>query len=467
MIRVIRCLAIVLMASMPTPAAAQPTVLGTWDGAIHIMGQDLGIHVTFTTDNQVLKATIDIPVQGAMGLPLTNVKAEGESVHFELPAGPGLAVFDGTLKGDAISGSFTQGLAKGTFDLTRHKGAPPPPPAPEPPPPYNQEEVKIANGPITLAGTLTLPPSPGRHPAVVLITGSGAQNRDEELLGFKVFRVIADHLTRQGIAVLRCDDRGVGGSTGAVSDSTTEEFATDALAEVAFLKSRPDIDAGHIGLVGHSEGAIVASIAAPRSRDVAFIVLVSGSTITGEKILLLQGQRILKAQGASQEVLDKQADTQRRIFEVVRTNQGWDELEKQLKTDVVAQMAQLPDEQRKVMQQAADTQIQTQLKQVRARWFRFFLDFDPAPVLAQVRCPVLALFGELDLQVPVDVNKPVMEQAFAKGKNRDVTIKVLPKANHLYQVAKTGAPAEYASLQKEFVPELLPLLTTWIQQHVF
>lgn len=446
----------------PPPATQSAVAQGPWEGAIRVMGQELPIAVTFTAAD---KGTIDI--QGATGLELSNVKIAGDTVHFELPAGAGLCVFDGAIKGDAISGSFTQGPAKGTFDLKPRKATPPPPP--EPPPPYKLEEVKITNGAVTLAGTLTLPPTAGRHPAVVLITGSGAENRDEEVFGFKVFRLLADQLTRQGIAVLRCDDRGVGGSSGSTPQSTSEDFATDVLADIAYLKTRSDIDARHIGLIGHSEGGLIAPIVAARSRDVAFIVLMSGSALTGEKVMLAQGERLVKIRGLGPDAVAKQAETQHRMFDGARNNVPWDEVAKAFKADADAQIAKLPEAQRKSAEEVAAQQmavIAAQYKGLLTPWFRFFLSFDPATVLEKVRCPVLAFFGDLDFQVPVDVNRPALEQALAKAGNRDVTIKVLPNANHLYQEATTGDVSEYTKLKKEFVPELVPTMAEWILRRV-
>lgn len=331
-------------------------------------------------------------------------------------------------------------------------------------PPYKQEDVTLKNGDITLAGTLTLPSEAGRHPAVVLITGSGAENRDEEVFGFKVFHAIADHLTRNGIAVLRCDDRGVGGSSGSTSESTSPEFATDVLAQVAFLKSREEVDPKRIGVLGHSEGGIIGPIAANLSPDIAFVIMMSGPALTGENIMIMQGQRILKAMRAPQAVLDRQLQIQRRIFDVVRKNAGWDELAQELMADVKQKLAGVPEASRAELEQTAARQIEGQLKGVRSAWFRHFLDYDPLPALQKLQCPVLALFGELDLQVPVAENKAAMEKAFAASGNRRALIRVLPKANHLYQAAETGDPGEYTTLKKEFVPELLPLVTAWIRQ---
>jgi pimeloyl-ACP methyl ester carboxylesterase len=430
------------------------------------MGMRLGMRVDFKTGASGLTATIDIPEQRATGLSLKNVRFDAPKVHFELPAGPGLAVFDGELKNEEISGTFTQGPATGTFSLKRGTSTPEKP-VPEEPVPYKQEEISFSNGQVSLAGTLTLPPQGGSHSAVVMITGSGPQNRDEELFGFKPFRVIADHLTRNGIAVLRYDDRGVGGSTGSTAQSTTEDFAADVLAAVQLLKSRPDIDAKHIGLCGHSEGGIVAPIAAARSSDIAFIILMSGSAVTGERILLAQGEAIARAEGAKEEDLRKQADHQKRIFKAVREGRGWDELRTDMRREGLAQIDKLPAAQRDTISDPGayiDKVVDGQLKMPQSPWFKYFLDFDPASVLEKVRCPVLAVYGELDLQVPATMNQTALVAALSKSGNKDYTVKVFSKANHLYQEAVTGSPKEYPGLKKEFVPGFLDLLTHWIQE---
>jgi len=443
----------------------QQSLEGHWEGAISIQGIQLEIRVDFKADQEGLKGTIDVPQQGGKGLALKNVRFEDPKVHFELPAGPTLAMFDGELKKDEVSGSFAQGPATGTFSLKRGAMPKAAPPAEEPVP-YKQEAVGFTNGTVTLAGTLTLPASEGPFPAVVLITGSGAQNRDEEILGFKLFRLIADYLTRNGIAVLRYDDRGVGGSTGSTSESTTDDFAGDVLAAVQLLKVRPDIDAKHIGLCGHSEGGIVAPIAASRSKDVAFIVLMSTMSVTGERIMLAQGEAIGRANGASAEDLKKEAEFQKRIFKAVRGGGGWEELRADMRRDVLAQVKEMPAEQRKTIPDLdayADQAVDAAIKMPQSPWFKYFLDLDPAPYLEKVHCPVLALFGELDTQVPAAENKQAIVAALEKGGNHDYTVQILPKANHLYIAAVTGSPKEYTSLKKEFVPGFLDLITRWIR----
>ena len=454
--------ALLLALGCALPAGAQSSVAGRWEGAISVMGQDLAIVVVFTDVGAAMTGSIDIIQQGARGIPLRNVRATAGRVHFELPAGPGLAVFEGTVAGDVMSGSFTQGAANGTFELKRGAAL-----KPEPPPPYRQEEVTIQNGAIVLAGTLTAPATPGAHPAVVLITGSGPQNRDGEVLGVRPFRMIADHLTRAGIAVLRCDDRGVGGSTGSLPKSTTADFAEDALAQVRYLETRQDIDKAHIGLLGHSEGGLVAPMAAATSKSVAFIVLMSGPALTGEKIMLAQAELLAAAERLPEEQVRASADLQRMMFAAVRSGIGWEAVTEAGEKLALSAIARLPDEQRKMIgdpQAVARQQIAAQVSSVRSPWFKFFLDYDPAPTLAKVQVPVLALFGGKDLQVPAEPNRRAMEEVFAKSGLKDYRLVVMPGANHLYQEANTGSVSEYAKLKKEFLPGFLDLLTTWISE---
>jgi uncharacterized protein len=446
-------------------AGTQDSPAGRWDGAISIMGNKLGMVLQLVPDGSGFKAFLDIPQQGSAGLPLTAVRVDGLKVHFELPAGPGLAVFDGERQGDVIKGTFAQAGITGTFEVVR--GAAALPAAPAAPPPYKEEEVSIQTPAVKLGGTLTLPQGAGPHPAVVLITGSGAENRDEEVFGFKVFRVLADHLTRNGIAVLRCDDRGVGASSGSVAQSTSSDFADDALAQVAYLRTRPDIDKAHVGLLGHSEGGLIAPIAASRTTDVAFIVLVSGPGLPGAEILLAQSETVGRAAGMTDEQIRNNQAIQRQMFAAARTGTGWDEVAASMKTFLKATLDALPEAQRQSIKDPEaliQKQVDAQLASVRSPWMKFFLEFDPAAALVKVRCPVLATFGGRDVQVPTAPNRAAMEKAFATSKFTHYRIEAFPTANHLYQDAVTGSVAEYTTLKKEFVPGFLDLLTTWIRQ---
>ena len=447
----------------------QQSIDGAWNGSLTIGPQTLRITVRFTTSETGLRATIDIPQQGATGVQLQNVSYDDSRVYMELPAGPGLAVFDGRQVGDSIGGAFTQAGLGGTFFLKRSSQAAAMPKEPPEPLPYAEEEVTFHNADITLAGTLTLPESGAPHPAVVMITGSGPQNRDEELFGFKPFHLIADHLTRNGIAVLRFDDRGVGGSTGSVSEATTEDFARDVLAAVDFLKNRSDIDPERIGLIGHSEGGIVAPLASSMSDDVAFMVLMAGTSVSGAEILIEQGALIMRASGATEADMEKQIAFQKRTFEAIRSGDGWDELAADLETRLRESIAEMPDSQRNAITDVdayIDAQIQAQLTALQTPWLRYFLDYDPAVTLRTIDTPILALFGELDLQVPPAQNRGPLEQALRDGNHPDYTVRVLPRANHLFITATTGSPTEYTTLEKVFVPEFLPLITEWILERV-
>lgn len=332
-----------------------------------------------------------------------------------------------------------------------------------------EEEIAFHNGNISLAGTLTLPSGDGPHPAVILITGGGAQNRNEELLGFKPFGVIADNFTHHGIAVLRYDDRGVGGSTGSIVDSTSEDFAGDVLAGVELLKRRAKIHPEQIGLLGHSEGGAATSIAASSSDDVAFLILLAPTTVSGDQILLAQGELIMRADGASEEDIDIQQKFQRSTIEAIRTGDNWQNVQMEFMDLLEKQMNQMPlgqNDSNEDFDQYADELFDLLVRSKDNPWFQFFLDYDPSIALENVTVPVLALFGELDLQVPADMNIEPLEVAMEKAGNQDVTIVTIPGANHLFQAAKTGSPSEYVLLKKEFAPGVLDTMTGWILEKV-
>jgi pimeloyl-ACP methyl ester carboxylesterase len=448
-------------------ASAQTALVGRWEGRITVLGSQLGFSISVTQSGATLKGTMDVPQQGAAGIPLKTVTLDGTKVKLEM-SGPSPAVMDGELKDDVISGKFEQAGIVGSFELKRAAAAAEPAaPAKAPEPlPYKEEDVKYQAGTVTLAGTLTIPPSKGPHPAVILITGSGAQNRDEEIVGFKVFRVIADALTRRGIAVLRVDDRGVGGSTGNTAQSTTSDFADDVMAGVRWLKNRPDINTSKIGLMGHSEGGVIAPMVAARiPADIAFIVLMSGTGLKGEAILLSQSELLGRAAGRTPEQITRNQEIQKTMFSAVRTNTGWDTVDTMLRAEIKASLDAMPEAQRQAIgdpDKFIQAQISGQVDRVKTPWFRYFLDLDPAVALEKVKCPTLVLFGERDLQVEAAPNRAAVEKAFAKSGFKKFRIELLLKANHLYQEANTGGVNEYAILKKEFVPGFLDLVGGWI-----
>lgn len=338
------------------------------------------------------------------------------------------------------------------------------PSAAQTPAPYRSEPLRVTNGAVTLSGTLTMPHGPGPFPAVVLITGSGAQNRDEDTFGFKVFGVLADHLTRNGIAVFRHDDRGVGESTGRIATSTTADFADDALAGLAKLATMPEIDPARVGLIGHSEGAAAAAIAAAKSPAVRFIVMLAGPGIPGHAVTLRQAADGARAMGAGDEAVAKIERAHRAMTEAVRRNAPDDEIAVTLKALMTAQVEGSPPAQRAMLGDIptwVEKNYRPYLAQIASTWMKFFVAFDPAEALRKVTVPVYGAFGGLDTQVLPELNEGPMRQALAG--NARATIKVYPEANHLFQRAKTGLVAEYATLEKAFLPELPGDVATWIQ----
>lgn len=322
--------------------------------------------------------------------------------------------------------------------------------------PYREEEISYESKEpgIKLAGSLTLPDSGGPFPAVLLISGSGAQNRNEEIMGHKPFLVLADHLTRQGVAVLRVDDRGIGGSSRGPSDVTSLDFAQDVIGGVSFLKSHEEINPGQIGLIGHSEGGIIAPMVAARSPDVAFIVLMAGTGVRGEDVLTRQAELLMRANGASEELIQANIKSQKILFDIMKSTPDNEEAEKQAR-EALSKI-------NPVIRDAAYAQMKSAL----SAWMRFFITYDPQTALEKVQCPVLALNGEKDLQVSARQNLPEIEKALHAGGNKDFKAVELPGLNHLFQACKTGSVAEYAQIEETLSPVALELISGWILEHV-
>jgi hypothetical protein len=473
MIRMIFAGMLLTMLLLPAETNAQEkaqdqSVRGDWSGVLDVGAVKLTLVLHIAQDAAgALSAKLDSPDQGASGIPVDTITLAGQTLKFEMKQL--MASYEGTLnsEGTEISGKFTQGGMSFPLVLkrgVRPKEPPKRPQEPKPPYPYREEEVsyenKAAEG-VRLAGTLTLPKAQGPFPAVLLITGSGPQDRNEALLGHQPFLVLADHLTRQGIAVLRVDDRGVGKSTGKFSLATSEDFAGDALAGIEYLKSRPEINPKQLGLIGHSEGGLIAPMVAAQSKDVAFIVLMAAPGVTGEEILYEQGALMSRAAGAKEEAIEKNRKTQAEMFAIVKSEKDAAAAEKLLREVVTRQIAELPEEQRKQVT-ASPAAIEAQIRQVNSPWFRFFLTYDPRPVLRQVKVPVLAINGELDLQVPPKQNLPEIDRALKAAGNRAYQLIELPKLNHLFQTALTGAFAEYEKIEETISPTALNTISDWI-----
>lgn len=441
-----------------------PNVEGTLTGVLKVGAIELTVILHIKKQDDKFVGTLDSPDQGAKGIPISQITLEGRKLFVEVKAVGG--VYEGTVSedGSEIVGEWRQsGL---TLPLTFKVGGQAPerrrPQEPKPPFPYRVKEVTFVNkkAGITLAGTLTIPKDKGPFPAVVLITGSGCQNRDEEVAGHKPFLVLADYLTRKGIAVMRYDDRGVGKSEGDFVSATTFDFADDALAAVAYLKTRKEINPKQIGLIGHSEGGLVASIVAAQSQDIAFIVMMAGTGVNGEQVIYRQSELIAKAHGASDEAIAKNRAVQERIFAIVKSEQDNEAARQKIQEAMKELVATLTEEERKALIETGIFEAQTKL--ILTPWFRIFLTLEPTEYLRKVKCPVLAMTGEKDLQVDPKQNLPAIKKALLEGSNRKFLIRELAGLNHLFQYCKTGSPLEYAKIEETMALEALQLIAEWI-----
>jgi uncharacterized protein len=440
---------------------------GDWVGALDAGGQKLRLVVHLVNTSGAWSGTMDSPDQGANGIPFSAVTVDGTKLHAAVTAING--GYEGTLAedGKTITGTWSQNGTTLALNLTRGDAStmkgPNRPQEPKPPLPYDAEDVTYANprAHITLAGTLTRPHGTGPFPVVLLITGSGPQDRDETVTTHKPFLVLSDHLTRQGLAVLRVDDRGVGKSTGDYAASTSGDFADDALAGVEYLKSRKDIDPMRIGLAGHSEGGIIAPIVASTSKDVAFIVLLAGVGVPAEDLLVRQASLIMKANGAPDAVIKENEAAQREMFAIVRAEKDPAVAEPKLR-QVGDALTQKLNALNPGAAGAGKANIEGSVQMVNSPWFRYWITFDAAATLRQVNVPVLALNGSLDLQVDPKQNLPAIQMALREGGNKDVTVEELPGLNHLFQTAKTGSPTEYATIEETMSPVAMKKISDWI-----
>ena len=427
---------------------------GAWLGAVDVGEMKLRIvfHISNTEDGLV--ATMDSPDQGATGLPVSAVTRNGSSFALEMKQIGG--AFKGLISPDLtmIGGTWTQGGANASLTLKRVKNTSElelrRPQNPVKPYPYREEEVTFRNrkAGIELAATLTIPQGKGPFPAVVLIVGSGPHDRDESLLGHKPFLVLSDYLTRKGIAVLRADDRGVGKSGGKFATATTADLATDTEAAVAYLKTRPEAAPHRIRLIGHSEGGVIAPMVAARDPDVAFIVLLAGPGVPGDQIIVVQTLLISETNGMTEEAAEKNASQEREILAIVKGEKDDAAIEKTLREKLTGTIP--------------EAQVAATIQQLTSPWFRYFIAYDPAPALRSVKCPVLALNGEKDLQVPPKQNLPAIRQALEAGGNKDFEVDELSGLNHLFQTAKTGSLKEYAEIEETMSPVALEKIAGWI-----
>ncbi len=447
----------------------QKDLAGIWTGKL-ALPSSMELTIVFNLakdDGGKYSSTLDSPDQGVMGIATESTTISVDSILIKIPVVQGYytgKIFYDEMK---IVGKWNQGGMG--MDLTLNKvdkiEKPKRPQEPKEPFPYNSEEVLFENeiDNVVLAGTLTFPKEGNNFPTVVMISGSGGQDRNEEILGHKPFLVIADYLTQNGIAVLRFDDRGIAQSTGDHSNATSEDFAKDVLSAVEFLKTRKEINHSQIGLIGHSEGGIIAPMAAVQSGDVAFIVMMAGLGIPGDSILYLQGALIQRAEGISEEEIQKSVKIQKEVFSLVKSTVDDEKLKTELREKFYAEYATMTEEEKSKLGDQ-EVYLNTQIQTISSPWFKYFLRFDPVPVLEKVKCPVLAINGEKDLQVPPKENLSAIKTALEKGGNKNFEVKMLTGLNHLFQTSTTGAISEYGKIEETIAPIALEIMLNWIKK---
>ena len=443
-----------------------PGIEGIWEGKLKVPGTELRIVFEISKNSDgTLTATLDIPDQGVTGIPVEEVIFKDNTLRLEVKSAGG--IFEGKVSQDflVIEGEWKQSGQTLSLTVKRVDKAVEilRPQEPKKPYPYIERQVEYTNlkAGVKLVGTLTLPSDKGPFPAVLLITGSGPKDRNETVFGHRPFLVLADYLTRQGIAVLRVDDRGVGESTGDFSQATSEDFVSDVLAGIEYLKTRKEINPEQIGLIGHSEGGLIAPMVAVKSPDMAFIVLMAGTGLTGEEILYLQGALISRAMGVSEEDIAKNRQFNEKIFSLIKEEKDEKTIEEKLRQMFMADWAELNEEEKKAIGDP-EVYLKAQLQSLLSPWLKFFLTYDPKPTLSKVKCSVLAINGEKDLQVPPKENLSAIEEALVAGGNKNFTVEELPGLNHLFQTAQTGVPSEYAKIEETISPIALKIIGDWI-----
>lgn len=447
-------------------ASSDAGIEGNWMGKL---GELRVVFRIAVNEDGTYTAFTDSPDQDAFDIPVNKVVFEDGNVRLEVN------LLNAVYEGKLVDDSTIEGALKpqgGSFPLVLKRVEEVPgrkylrPQEPKKPYPYREEEVVYENkeAGVKLAGTLTLPPSGGPFPAALLIPATGPNDRDELVWGHRIFLVLADHLTRQGIAVLRVDDRGVGGSTGDFSTVTFETSADDALAGVQYLKTRSEIAPDRIGVIGHSYGGIVAPLLAAQSPDVAYIVLMAGVGTTLEEGIHLQTEAYYRLAGASEEAIALNRTINQRIFDLLRVEKDDSVAEgkiSEILEELNPQVAKLSEEDRRKVELSYPLKFDS-YKGFLSPGARYDFFHDPRAALMKVKCPVLAIIGEKDKQVPPKRNLEEIEKALESGGNEDYMVKELPGLNHLFQTAETGAESEYAKIEETISPVALELMSGWI-----
>jgi|AntRauTorckE6833_2_1112554.scaffolds.fasta_scaffold07920_4 pimeloyl-ACP methyl ester carboxylesterase len=439
-------------------------ITGEWNGILEVMGNQVPLVFDIQESDDGYTATFDSPDQGVKDVPFT--LATFEKGKLRLTAENIGAIYNATLQADSLVGTWSQGGQTFPLNMYRNKVEKTTyarPQEPEKPYSYYEEEIIFENteDSLTLAGTLTLPQKSGLFPAVILISGSGPQNRNEEVFGHKPFLVLADYLTRQGIAVLRYDDRGTAKSTGDFASATSQDFSNDVIQAIEYLKSRDEINNKQIGLIGHSEGGLIAPIVVNRTNDVAFMVLLAGTGVPGKEISLMQGRTLLDVEVSDREAYNRFID---RTIEMASSDNPL-EVKKEA---LIGYYRDTEDMWNELLPEGTNMEafIDQQVEGALRPWSQFFYNHDPADELSKITIPVLSLIGSKDVQVPPEMNQPPIRKALEKAGNKEYTIKVLNGLNHMFQESESGSILEYAEIEQTFAPIALEEISKWIKKYV-
>ena len=426
---------------------------GYWKGQIDLGVQKVEMGFDIRAVESGFSATLDVPAQGAFDIPVD--KTVFQENHLNLTMSAMGATYSGMLKEGRFEGEFTQrGM---TFPLNLEKGAKVSkqvrPQDPQPPFDYRVEEVSFTNEKEgnTLTGTLTIPKGKGPFPAMVLVSGSGQQNRDEELMNHRPFWVIADYCARHGVAVLRYDDRGMGGSTGEVENATSLDFSYDAEAAFDFLRNQKRIDASRVGILGHSEGGIINFMVSARRPEVAFLVSLAGPAVNGIEVLKEQQAAILRASGMSEEMIAFTRNSNKQLFDIVEASNDREEAD-----SLMRQLVKGWGYNEELTEQTVSGMTMP--------WMYYFLKYDPTDAIVKTKCPAMLLNGSKDLQVLVTQNFPAYERIIADYGKTNLTLRELPDLNHLFQHCETGALEEYATIEETISPEVLEMIVEFVKE---
>lgn len=453
---------------------AQKSYDGAWQGKLQVSGTSLRLVIHLKSNGDAYTATMESPDQGAKGIPASSVTVTGDSLLLNVAAVGGKLT--GRFTSDTtFSGQWLQGLSLPLElkKLTNGEAlaAPKRPQTPKPPFPYRSEDLVYfnRNKSIQYGATLTAPQGAGPFPAFVLITGSGQQNRDEELFGHRPFAVLADYLTRKGYAVLRVDDRGVGQTTGGVATATSKDFAGDVMAAMDYLKTLPHVNRNKIGLLGHSEGGMIAQLVAAERGDVAFIVSLAGPGQKTIDLMAEQNRALLQKNGLSAGTVNHYVPLYKSLV-LALANAPTDSAARMIAAPLLDQwLTTTPKavaDSLGITNANKEDYLRNLARAVRSPWFRYFINYDPAPALQKVRAKVLALNGDQDIQVASAPNLAGLKASLQKGGNKNVEVKELKGLNHLFQRCQKCTVAEYAELEETFAPEALEVIGAWLEKNV-